>query len=85
MFDDSEALSVLATCPMPDEDVIKAVVDLANHERHPLQLHVVVQLPLHVEAQRQVPDRALQHRRVPDAHHQLAVVEAYPLRRRETT
>ena len=69
-------LGDVATCAMPYEDVVQAVVDLADHEGHPLPLHIVVQLPLHLEAERQFPDSTLQHRSVPDPHHQLAVVEA---------
>ena len=64
---------------MPDEDVVQAVVNPADQEGHPLPLRGVGDAPLHVEALGQVPDGALQHRRVAGAHHQVAVIEADPL------
>mmetsp|Transcript_1414 Transcript_1414/g.4068 ORF Transcript_1414/g.4068 Transcript_1414/m.4068 type:complete len:448 (+) Transcript_1414:2110-3453(+) len=74
------ALQLLAV--LPQEDVVQAVVELADEDRHPLGLVAEAQAPLHVEPIGHALDRGLQphERRLRVAQVAVRVVEVEPLK-----
>ncbi len=59
--DDDMKGSSLHTRPVPDDEVIQAVVQLADQDRGALSLRSVLDAPRHVKALARFSNRALQH------------------------